>query len=145
MLAQHPASRKMMEYLPITKADQELIEVATSVIRQNYIPGKHHVGAAIRGKSGRIFAGVHLESTITDICAEAVALGMAASFGEREFDCIVAVTMADGKMPRVLSPCGVCRELIRFYGPDVAVIFVENGITKKCRVSDLLPGPYVDS
>jgi cytidine deaminase len=134
-----------MEYLPITKADQELIEAATSVIRQNYVPGKHHVGAAIRGKSGRIFAGVHLESTAIDVCAEAVALGMAASFGEREFDCIVAVTMADGKMPRVLSPCGVCRELIRFYGPGIAVIFVEDKTPKKCRVSDLLPAPYRDT
>lgn len=134
-----------MEYLPITKADQELIEAATSVIRQNYVPGKHHVGAAIRGKSGLIFAGVHLESAAVDICAEAVALGMAASNGEREFDCIVAVTMADGKVPRVLSPCGVCRELIRFYGPDITVIFVEDGAVKKCRISDLLPGPYVDS
>lgn len=134
-----------MEYLPITKADQELIEAAASVIRQNYVPGKHHVGAAIRGKSGRIFAGVHLESTVIDICAEAVALGMAVSFGEREFDCIVAVTMADGKVPRVLSPCGVCRELIKFYGTRIAVIFVEDGSLRKCRVSDLLPGPYVDS
>jgi cytidine deaminase len=134
-----------MEYLPLTKTDQELIEAATSVIRQNYVPGKHHVGAAIRGKSGRIFAGVHLESNAIDICAEAVALGMAASHGEREFDCIVAVTMADGKVPRVLSPCGACRELIRFYGPGIAVIFVEDGTLRKCKVSDLLPGSYVDS
>jgi len=134
-----------VEYLPITESDKELIQAATSIIRQNYFPGKHHVGAAVRGKSGRIFAGVHLESGAIDICAEAVALGMAASNGEREFDCIVAVTMADGKTPRVVSPCGVCRELIRFYGPDIAVIFVEAGTLRKCRASDLLPGPYVDS
>ena len=56
-----------MEYLPITKADQELIEAAASVIRQNYVPGKHHVGAAIRGKSGRIFAGVHLDSSTREL------------------------------------------------------------------------------
>ena len=134
-----------MEYLPITESDQELIEAATSVIRKNYVPGKHHVGAAIRCKSGRIFAGVHLESYATDICAEAVALGMAASNGEREFECIVAVTMAEAREFRVISPCGTCRELIRFYGRDIEVIFVEDGNLRKCRVSDLLPGPYVDS
>lgn len=134
-----------MEYLPITKADQELIEAATSVIRKNYVPGKHHVGAAIRGKSGRIFAGVHLGSYATDICAEAVALGMAASSGEREFDCIVAVTMVDGKVPRVISPCGTCRELIRFYGQDIEVIFVGDGNLKKSKIRYLLPGAYVDS
>ncbi len=134
-----------MEYLPITESDQELIEAATSVIQQNYVPARHHVGAAIRGKSGRIFAGVHLESSAIDICAEAVSVGMAASNGEREYDCIVAITVTKGGEPRVLSPCGVCRELIRFYGPNIAVIFVEHGDLKKCRVSDLLPGPYVDS
>jgi len=134
-----------MDYLPITKRDQELIGAATSVIRKNYVPSKHHVGAAIRDKSGHIFTGVHLESAAIDICAEAIALGAAASNGERDFDCIVAVTMAEGKVPRVISPCGVCRELIRFYGPGIEVIFIEQGILKKCRVSDLLPGPYIDS
>ena len=47
------------------------------------------------------------------VCAEAVALGMAASNGEREYDCIVAVTMAEGKEPHVISPCGACRERVR--------------------------------
>jgi cytidine deaminase len=134
-----------MNYLPITETDRELIEAATRIIRENYVPGKHHVGAAIRGKSGRIFTGVHLESTAIDVCAEAIALGAAVSGGEREFDCIVAVTIAKGKSPRVLSPCGVCRELIRFYGPDIEVICIEKETLIKCRVSDLLPAPYVDS
>ncbi len=132
-----------MEYLPITESDRELIEAATAVIRRNYVQGRHHVGSAVRARSGRIFAGVHLDSNAIDVCAEAVALGMAASSGEREFDAIVAVSLANGDTPHVLSPCGTCRELIKFYGPDTAVIFVEDGDLKKCRASDLLPGPYV--
>ena len=132
-----------MEYLRMTEADQELIEAATSVIRRNYVPGKHRVGAAVRGKSGRIFTGVHLNSSAIDICAEAVALGTAASNGEREFECIVAVALTEGKAPQVLSPCGVCRELIKFYGPGTQVIFVVDGALRKCRANDLLPGPYI--
>ncbi len=85
---------------------------------------------------------MHLESSGVDICAEAVAIGAAASNSEREFDCIVAVTMGGGKDPRILSPCGTCRELISFYGPDTSVIFVENGDVRKCKAMDLLPGPY---
>lgn len=134
-----------MEHLPITEKDKELIEAAKKVIRDNYHHKRHHVGAAVRVNSGRIYAGVHLESYAIDICAEAVALGMAASNGEREYECMVAVTMGDGNEPHVISPCGTCRELIRFYGEDIAVIYVEQGELRKSPVRDLLPGPYVNS
>ena len=132
-----------MEYLPLTDKDQELIDAAKVVIQKNYENDRHQVGAAIRTKAGRIYSGVHLESPGIDICAEPVALGMAISNGEREFDSIVAVGMGDGKEPHVLSPCGICRELIKYYGEDIAVIFVENGELKKSKAKDLLPGPYV--
>jgi cytidine deaminase len=135
----------MIKYLPITGEDHELMQAATAVIQENYVPGKHHVGAAIRGRSGRVFAGIHLESNVIDICAEAIALGIAASNGEREFECIVAVTMADGKVPRVISPCGACRELVRFYGLDINVIFLEEGNLRKCAIRHLLPAACLDS
>ncbi|MBN1212175.1 MAG: cytidine deaminase [candidate division Zixibacteria bacterium] len=134
-----------MKYLPVTEADRELIEAAKAVIRNNYVAGRHHVGAAVRGMSGQVYAGVHLESHAIDICAEAVALGTAASNGEREFRGIVAVTMAGGKEPRIISPCGVCRELIRFYGNDIEVLFMERDELRKCRIDDLLPAAYIDS
>ena len=125
-----------MEYLPLTEKDQELIDAATAVIRKNYEPDRHGVGAAIRCKSGNVYSGVHLESPGIDICAEPVALGMAISNGEREFDSIVAVAMGDGRDPQVLSPCGICRELIKYYGEDISVIFVEDGDLKKCKAKD---------
>ena len=134
-----------MEYLPLTEKDRELIEAAATVIRKNHVDGRHQVGAAVRSKSGRVFSGVNLESPGVDICAEPVALGMAISNGEREFDSIVAVAMEDGRDPQVLSPCGICRELIKFYGEDISIIFVEDGDLKKCRAKDLLPGPYIYS
>ena len=134
-----------MRYLPLTDSDRQLIDAAAEVIRRNYFPDRHHVGAAVRCGSGKIYTGVHLESCAIDVCAEPVAMGAAASAGEREFEVIVAVKMtADGE-PRVLSPCGVCRELIRHYSPDILVIFEEDGQVRKCRVLDLLPGPYKSS
>jgi cytidine deaminase len=132
-----------MEYRPLTPQDQELIDAATAVIRENYVSGRHHVGAALRGASGRVYVGVHLDSPGIDICAEAVAVGTAAASGERELDSIVAVKLVEGVEPRVLSPCGICRELLKFHSPEMSVIFVDNGDMKKCRASDLLPGPYI--
>lgn len=134
-----------MEYLPLTREDEELIETAAHVIKRNYVPGKHHVGAAVRMRSGHVYTGVHLESRVHDTCAEPVAIGTAAANGEREIDTIVATTVEGQGTVRVLSPCGACRELISFYGPEAHVLFVEGGEVKKCLARDLLPGPYVNS
>ncbi len=122
-----------MEYSDITKEDQELIESATAVIQNNFLQGKHHVGSAIRARSGKIYAGVHLDSKNVDVCAEYVAMGMAVSNGEREFDSIVAIEMGGVLEPIVIPPCKTCQELINFYGPTTWVILEINGELKKCR------------
>ena len=132
-----------MEYRDLTPEDEELIGAAFEAIRCNYAKGRHHVGAAVRAGSGKTYAGVHMESPGVDVCAEWVALGAAASAGEREFTCAVAVS---GPAPDgcVMSPCGVCRELLYFYGPDMEVIVPHEAGPRKVRVSELLPIPYAD-
>ena len=134
-----------MKHPTLTKADHELIAAAVEAIRRNYVAERHHVAAAVRTGSGRIYTGVHLESTGHDVCAEPVALGSAAAAGERDFACIVAVAMpAEGDSgPHVLSPCGVCRELLTCHWPDMDVIVADRGRLGKVRARDLLPAPYV--
>lgn len=127
-----------MTYKNITKEDQELIDAAAAVIQKNFQYGKHHVGSAVRAKSGKIYAGVHLESKNVDVCAENVAMGMAVSNGEKEFNSIVAVTMRDVPKPTIIFPCQICQELINFYGSEIWVIFVINGAPKKCKIKDLV-------
>jgi cytidine deaminase len=78
-------------------------------------------------------------------CAERVAIGLAASNGERQFEAIAAVAMMSSTdQPTLVSPCGICREVIVFYGPDITVLFVEDGHIRKARARDLLPGGYVE-
>jgi len=127
-----------MEYTNITEEDRELIDAATTVIQKNFLYGKHHVGSAVRSKSGKIYVGVHLESQNIDVCAEHVAMGMVVSNGEREFDSIVAITMRDVPKPTIILPCNTCRELINFYGPETWVILEINGGPKKCKAKDLI-------
>ena len=102
-----------MESLPITPEDEDLIARAREIIDRLFVPGRHHVGAAVRTASGRVYAAVHLEANVGRIavCAEAVALGKAISEGERAFDTVVAVLRTDDAPdpPRVVSPCGMCR------------------------------------
>lgn len=139
------ACRRAVKTLPLTPDDEALLEAATRVIQENYVPDRHHVGAAVRARSGRIYTGVHLESRVTDICAEPVALGAAASQGERSFDAIVAVAARPNGEARVLSPCGTCRELITRYGPEMTVLIMDGGQVRKVRAGELLPKPYRDS
>lgn len=134
-----------MNPLPITIEDKQLIKAAKDAILEYYKYGKHHIGAALRTKSGKIFTAVHLEANVgrAAVCAEAVVIGKAISEGENEFDTIVAVRHPNpdeqNQEIRVVSPCGICRELISDYGADTKVIFSDNNEVKKCVVLDLLP------
>ena len=134
-----------MNPLPITIEDRQLIKAAKDTILKYYKYGKHHIGAALRTKSGEIFTAVHLEANVgrVAICAEAVVIGKAISEGEKEFDTIVAIRHPNpneqNQEIKVVSPCGICRELISDYGAHTKVIFSDNNEVKKCVVSDLLP------
>lgn len=135
-----------MEHRDLTAEDEELMAAALAAIRRSYRKGCHHVGAAVRAGSGKVYTGVHMESPGVDVCAEWVALGAAATAGEREFTCVVAVrpSAAKGGTPGVMSPCGVCRELLYFYGPEMDVIVPIQAKPRKVKISELLPIPYED-
>lgn len=117
--------------------EKELIEEARSIIAKRFKQDYHHVGAALRTKSGRMFCAVHLEAYVgrAAICAEAIAIGMAAAAGDTEIEIIVAVD----RKGRVVTPCGMCRELISDYAPGCKVIITEEEIT---TISELLPCKY---
>ena len=68
-----------MELLPLTAEDEALIAEARAAIERGYRYGWHHIGAAVRMGSGRVFTAVHLEANAgrVAVCAEAVAIGRA--------------------------------------------------------------------
>lgn len=116
--------------------DKQLIEEARSIISQRFKEGYHHVGAALRTRSGKIFSAVHLEAHIgrVAVCAEAIAIGMAAA-GDTEIEAIVAVN----SQGIVVPPCGICRELISDYAPNCKVLLSED---ESMTVNELLPRKY---
>lgn len=125
---------------PINQADEDLIRIATEKIQTYYKEDYHHIGSALRSTLGNVYAAVHVEAYIGRItlCAEAVAVGMAASGGDSEIDTIVAV----GVEGEVVSPCGMCRELISDYGPNAMVIVPGKNGPVKVPVQELLPNKY---
>ncbi len=122
---------------PREPQNQALIETARSIISRRFKQDYHHIGAALRTKSGKTFASVHLEAYVgrVTVCAEAISIGMAAAAGDTELETIVAVDYQG----RVVSPCGMCRELISDYAPSCQVIIAETEIVS---IVELLPKKY---
>jgi cytidine deaminase len=133
----------------LTKADEELIEVAREAIRNRYRNDWQEVGAALRTRSGQVMTGVNLDAYLgrMAVCAEGVALGrVITDLGEAGIDTIVAVRhpkpAEQNREILVVSPCGSCRELIWDYDRNARVIVpAETGVTVS-TIADLLPNKY---
>lgn len=120
--------------------DLHLIETAKALIAKRYKEDRHHIAAALRTRSGKIFTGVHIEAYIgrITVCGEAIAIGAAATGGDTEIDTIVAVN----ELGAIVSPCGMCRELISDYSSQANVIISREGQLVKLKISELLPDKY---
>ncbi len=134
-----------MQTESLSDRDRELIEAAKNVVRRQYVPDWNSVGAALRTAGGTIHAAIHLDADVgrVAVCAEAIALGMAVSAGEREITSVVAVLPDGNDEWAILPPCGMCREMLSDYAPDAEVILPDpaGGITKR-RLSELLPDKW---
>lgn len=121
--------------------DQALLTEARAIIGLRQRQDWHHIGAALRTRSGRVFAAVHLEAYVgrVAICAEAIAVGMGAAAGDTDIEVIVAVNRAG----KVVAPCGICRELISDYAPNAHVIVPGVEGPERVPVTALLPNKYV--
>lgn len=98
------------------------------------------VGAALMTEHGKIFTGVNVENASygAGICAERTACVKAVSEGETEFKAI-AVASPEGKA----SPCGICRQFLFEFSPDMDVITGEDADHLECvKLSTLLPDGF---
>jgi cytidine deaminase len=133
---------------PLTEADDALIAAARETLARHYRPFWHMVSAALRGRDGRIWTGIHLGATVgrLQVCAEAVALGRAILEGDGTIETAVAVRHPkpgeDDQSLAIVSPCGACREMILDYDPEARVILPGLLAPIKLPVRTLLPSPY---
>ena len=133
----------------LSERDRELIAAASAAIKRRYRYDWQEVGAALRTRDGRIYAGVNLDAYLgrMAVCAEAVALGQAVTeVGETGIETIVAVRHPDPEEPdqeiAVVSPCGSCRELIWDYDRNARVIVPGAGGPVVAGIRELLPNRY---
>lgn len=124
---------------------EQLIAAATKAREMAYVPySNYKVGAALLGKSGRIYTGCNVENASygASICAERTALVKAISEGEREFSMIAVVTDS----PKPSSPCGICRQVLYEFGPEIRLILANlQGESFETSIAEYLPdgfGPH---
>lgn len=124
----------------------DLVQAAVDIRAHSYSPYSHFkVGAALLGKSGKVYCGTNVENASfgLSICAERAAIFRAVAEGEKEFEAIAIV--ADGSTPT--APCGACRQVLVEFGLDMIVILAsEDGISgpiTEHTVGSLLPHAFV--
>lgn len=135
----------------LTIADRELIDAAIAAVKKpvmqlNGVKAPAYVGAALRLDDERIITAVNLIADVgsLSVCAEQIVIAEAVHDHERKMTAIVAVYQEPGCEPKVISPCGRCREFIADYGMESFVILRNPGTEElfKVRAEELLPLRY---
>ncbi len=119
--------------------EKELIEQAKEAMKNAYVPySGFSVGAALLGKSGKVYKGCNIENSSFGAtnCAERTALFKAISEGEREFESIAIVSSAGDRT----YPCGICRQVMSEHMP-AGKIYMEDkeGNIIESSVKEMLP------
>jgi len=127
----------------IETSDADLIALARQARQRAYAPYSNFaVGAALLGRSGRVFTACNVENAAYPLCtcAERAAVVKAVSEGEQEFAAIAVVTSTGA------TPCGACRQILReFGGPEgnLRVIVADlEGHSRTFTIAELLPAGF---
>ena len=143
-----------MKKHPLTPEDHALIAAAIAVsnepsreLHEEATPVK--TVAALRLDDGQIVTSVNLRARPSNlaVCAEPIAIAQANRQPERKITAMVTVMRRQpGAAPKIVPPCGQCRENLCNYAPDATVILREPGGSElfNVKASDLLPLRYAE-
>ncbi|MFM7280224.1 MAG: cytidine deaminase [Planctomycetia bacterium] len=128
---------------PAPAAVQALVAAARAAATQAYSPySKVCVGAALLAEDGSLYIGCNVENASygLTICAERVAIGNAVAAGARRFRALAIAT----NQPRVVMPCGACRQVLMEFAPDLELHVAGPGKERvTTTLADLLPAAFL--
>lgn len=107
-----------------------------SLLKYSYSPySKFKVAAIAIDENGNEYVGVNVEnpSYSSAICAERAAFAAAVAKGAK-VGTFKEIHIISSKKD-FISPCGVCRQVITEFMPDIAKVYQYNGEGDKCRVN----------
>jgi cytidine deaminase len=123
----------------------DLIAAARAAREHAHAPySRFQVGAAVRTRDGRVFAGCNVENASYGLCncAERTALFAALASGCRPGDFTHLAVIAPTQGP--CAPCGACRQvMLELGGPELIVIQANlQGAVSISTAGALLPGAF---
>lgn len=101
--------------------DHELVSLALGAREKAYAPySRFLVGAALLCADGNVYTGCNIENASypCGLCAERAAAAQAISAGNRAF----AVLAVAGSGEEVCTPCGLCRQFLFEFAPNLRVL-----------------------
>jgi cytidine deaminase len=125
-----------------TDVEDRLIALATAVRANAYVPASgFRVGAAVRTRDGREFAGCNVENASygLTVCAERAAVFAAIAAGATAIDAVAVAT----ELPVPARPCGACRQVLAEFGRDMVIVLANvAGARERTTLAALLPEPF---
>lgn len=123
--------------------DLELMQLAVKAREMSYSPySNFRVGAALLGKSGKVYTGCNVENAAYSPtnCAERTAVFKAVSEGERSFEKIAIVGGMAETIADFCAPCGVCRQVLaEFCDKDFIFVLGNPDNIKTYTFEEVLP------
>lgn len=117
----------------------ELKAAAVSMLDRAYVPYSHFpVGAALECADGTVYTGCNVENAAypAGTCAERNAIFHAVAEGHTSFRRIVVA----GKSQDFCVPCGMCRQVMREFAPELEIICLNGaGEEQAFTLDQLLP------
>jgi len=121
--------------------EQTLFRTAVSFIKQRY-PAGWGGAAVIRTADDRYLISVAPEvlNASTELCIETGAICEAHKWNAEVTHCICVIREDEHSEFRVLTPCGICQERLRYWGGDVQVgVTTNDNSLKFVPLRELMP------
>lgn len=124
------------------KTLDQAVKKAVEIRNNAHAPySKFKVGAVIVTENGEMFAGVNVENSSygATVCAERTALFSAVTHGRKDIEAVIIASELEGK---AVFPCGMCRQVLADFNPEMRVILV-NAVTglieQNMSLSEIFP------
>ena len=102
--------------------EKEMYRQAVALIERRYPAGWGGAGV-VHTADGHYFTSVSIDTANASavLCIETGAMLEAHKYNEKVTHCMCLVRDDENSPYKVLSPCGICQERLRFWGEDVQV------------------------
>lgn len=118
------------------------VELSLQIRKNAHAPySNFSVGAVVITKSGKIYPGVNVENSSYGgtVCAERIALFNAVTDGNKDIEAVVIASELKGK---AVFPCGICRQILADFNPDMEIYLVNSAtglVERKVTLREIFP------